>query len=499
MTVSQEYVTSLDFFGLLDWLDGTPLLDQIEPYRQRIFTGALDTFEPDGRRRYNLVLAGRGKKNAKTLDLELAALHVLFSEPGPRGQQCFMFASDEGQAADGLSLAKKIIAANPLLEERLIVRKETIERADGKGFLQILPAQDVAGAHGKSFSFCGYDEVHTMRSWALLEAMQLDPNRADALMWLTSYASIHHVPGAPLHDLMKAGKTGTDPKMLFSWYGADFVTDPDYAALDPESRANPSRASWTDQNYLAQQQARLPGHVYRRLHLNLPGLPEGSAYTAEKVMDAIARGCVERAPVPGITYVAFTDHSHGSADDATLAIAHAEGERLVLDLVMKQPRPAPFSMFDVIPRFAAKAREYNVREVVGDAVGGPTYRDTWHKADMGYSVSTRTTSENYEDLEPLLNHGRCDLVDVPLLEQQLLGLIWKGAKITHPNGEHDDLATSTAGALVLLATPGVRMWGGPPRAKTEEEEAEAERERKEASAEMVRAAITKHGVYWPAR
>jgi hypothetical protein len=327
--------------------------------------------------------------------------------------------------------------------------------------------------------------------------MQLDPNRADALMWLTSYASIHHMPGVPLFDLMKAGKTGTDPRMLFSWYGADFTTDPDFAELDPESRANPSRASWADQNYLAQQQARLPSHVYRRLHLNLPGLPAGSAYTAEMIMDAIARGCMQRDPVPGITYSAFTDHSHGSDDDATLAIGHAEGERLVLDLSMKQPQPAPFSMFDVIPRFAAKAREYHVREVVGDRVGGATYRDAWHKADMGYSPSAQTTSENYEALEPLLNRGRCDLVDVPLLEQQLLGLIWKGAKITHPTGEHDDMATSVAGLLVLLDTPGVRMWGGPPAPKTEEEEAADLAERKEQSAELVKSAIARHASFWP--
>lgn len=503
MTGDQGRVSSLAFFELLNWLDGTPLLDQIEPYRREIFTQALDTFEPDGRRRYNFVLAGRAKKNAKTLDLILGATHVLVSEPGSRGQQCYLFASDEGQAADGLTMAKRLIAANPLLQERLLVRQKTIERRDGQGALLVLPAQDVAGSHGKSYSFCGFDEVHTMRSWALLEAMQLDPNRSDAIMWLTSYASIHHIPGVPLFDLMKAGKTGTDPRMLFSWYGADFTTDPEFAEADPESRANPSRASWADQGYLAQQQARLPSHQYRRLHLNLPGLPEGSAYTAEKVMDAIARGCVRRAPVPGITYCVYVDHSHGSADDATLAVAHAEGERLVLDLVTKQPQPVPFSMFDVIPRFAALAREYRVSEVVGDNVGGATYRDAWHRADVGYCVSPRTTSENYESLEPLLNRGRCDLVDVPLLEQQLLGLIWKGAKITHPSGEHDDMATSAAGVLALLVQPEVRLWGGDPSAgksvdQMQEEEAAGQREVTAQSAEMVRAGIAKGGgMWWP--
>jgi hypothetical protein len=40
--------------------------------------------------------------------------------------------------------------------------------------------------------------------------------------------------------------------------------------------------AWVDPDYLVQQQGRVPAHVYRRVHLNLPGLPEGAAYTAER-------------------------------------------------------------------------------------------------------------------------------------------------------------------------------------------------------------------------
>jgi hypothetical protein len=69
--------TSLAFFGMLKWLDGTPLLDHIEPYRRDIFAKVLDSFDADGRPLYSMVLAGRGKKNAKSLDLILAALFVL--------------------------------------------------------------------------------------------------------------------------------------------------------------------------------------------------------------------------------------------------------------------------------------------------------------------------------------------------------------------------------------------------------------------------------------
>jgi hypothetical protein len=53
-------VTSLQFFGQLKWLDGTPLLNTIEPYRREIFTKALDSFDANGRPLFSLVLSGRG-------------------------------------------------------------------------------------------------------------------------------------------------------------------------------------------------------------------------------------------------------------------------------------------------------------------------------------------------------------------------------------------------------------------------------------------------------
>ena len=43
--MSVERVSSLAFFGLLRWLDGTPLLDHVEPYRRRIFADVLDAVD----------------------------------------------------------------------------------------------------------------------------------------------------------------------------------------------------------------------------------------------------------------------------------------------------------------------------------------------------------------------------------------------------------------------------------------------------------------------
>jgi hypothetical protein len=74
------------------------------------------TWEGD-RPRCNLVLTGRAKKNFKSTDLILAALYRFLVWPSASGNDCFLLANDEGQAADDLRLAKKLIEANPILRE----------------------------------------------------------------------------------------------------------------------------------------------------------------------------------------------------------------------------------------------------------------------------------------------------------------------------------------------------------------------------------------------
>ena len=149
----------------------------IEPYRARIFLEALFSFDADGRPSYNLALTGRAKKGWKSADLILAALYRLVAWVSEGGNECYVLANDEGQAGDDLSLAKKLIRVNPILSDALKIKQKVVERKDGVGFLEILPAQDVAGTHGKTFLFAGFDEIHEYRTWDLLEAMQLNPTR----------------------------------------------------------------------------------------------------------------------------------------------------------------------------------------------------------------------------------------------------------------------------------------------------------------------------------
>jgi hypothetical protein len=436
------------FFERLVWLDGRPLMDTIEPYRRAIFEAVLYTFDHDGRLHFNFALCGRAKKNWKTSDLILAGLYRLLAWPVPG--DAYILANDAEQARDDLSLAKKLIAANAVLKREVSPLRNEIRRRDGRGVMAILPAGDVAGAHGKTFSFIGYDEIHAYRTHDLFEALAPDPTRLDALTWVTSYAGIRHAPGIPLYDFLMAGKRGDDPRMFFSWFAADYTTDPGLAGEDvsPEERANPSLASWGNDGYLDQQRRRLPTHRYRRLHLNLPGAPDGAAFDGEAVMGAIVPGRKRLRPVPGVTYIAFVDMSGGSSDDAVLAIAHEQDGRLILDLVEAQTGAPPFNPRDAVRKFAALLKEYGIREVVGDAFAGQTFRADFEAHGINYELAKASASDLYEWFEPLLNAGEVELLDVGKLQEQLLTLVWRGQRIDHQAGDHDDWANAAVGALV---------------------------------------------------
>lgn len=450
-------ISPLDFFSHLKWLDGRPLMDVIEPYRQRLFMDALYSFDGE-RPQYNLVLSGKGKKNWKTADLILAALYRFHAWESPQGNDCFLLANDEGQAKDDLTLAKKLIEANPILANEVTVKQKEIERNDGKGTLSILPARDVTGSHGKTYLFVGFDEIHGYRNWDIFEALAPDPTRLDALTWITSYASIYNSPGAPLFDLTLQGKRGDDPRMLFSWYAGDFTTDPDFEDTDPEVKANPSMQSWGNPEYLEQQRRRLPTHKFRRLHLNLPGMPDGTYFDAEKVLDAIVEGRKVLQPAPDTQYFGFVDMSGGSSDDATLAIAHRNTDRTVLDLVISQTGKPPFNPRKAVEKFSKVLKEYRLHAVTGDAYAGETFRQDFQDNGISYTTSNLNRSQLYEALEPRLNAGEVELLDIPKMTEQLLGLVVRGNKIDHMPGEHDDWINAAAGVLNMATGQAEEDW-----------------------------------------
>lgn len=172
----------------------------------------------------------------------------------------------------------------------------------------------------------------------------------------------------------------------------------------------------------------------------------------EVVESLVTTDVVTRPPVSSLHYRAFVDPSGGSSDSMTLGIAHRESTTAILDCVLER-RP-PFSPEQVVSEFTETLKAYHVTCVVGDRYGGEWPREQFRNHGVAYELSKRTKNDIYRDLLPVLNSGRCQLLDQARLITQLVGLERRTARggrdsVDHAPGGHDDVANAAAGAILL--------------------------------------------------
>lgn len=185
-----------------------------------------------------------------------------------------------------------------------------------------------------------------------------------------------------------------------------------------------------------------------------------SDFVPADVIEAVTDwGVRERAPDPGVSYVAYCDAASGTGSDSfTMAIAHRLPDdvgSVVLD-VLRERRPR-FVPRDVIAEYAALLKEYRIGEVSGDAYAGGFHSDEWLRAGIRYRPSDYTTSDTYLRALPMLLAARARLLDNERLRSQFISLerrvqsVSGREVVTHPaaGSAHDDLPASTAGVLVL--------------------------------------------------
>ncbi len=181
--------------------------------------------------------------------------------------------------------------------------------------------------------------------------------------------------------------------------------------------------------------------------------------SSEVVATAVVKGRAELLPASNIRYVGFVDASGGSSDAMTLAIAHVEGGKAVLDAV-RERRP-PFSPDQVTEEFADLLKSYKLSRVTGDNYAGEWPKERFRKHGIQYDKSDVDRSRIYLDLLPMLNSGNIELLDNARLVAQLTGLERSVAasgkdRVNHARGAHDDLINAAAGALRLAGSKGRR-------------------------------------------
>jgi hypothetical protein len=180
------------------------------------------------------------------------------------------------------------------------------------------------------------------------------------------------------------------------------------------------------------------------------------SFVSYEVAAAAIGGHVEMTPLADVKkYFAFCDPAGGSGSDSfTLAIAHLEGDRTIIDVV-RERRP-PFSPETTIAEFCDLLKSYRVRRVMGDRFAGEFPREQFLKRNIAYRVCDRSKSDLYTDLLPLLNSGRITLPKNDRLLNQLVGLERRVSRagrdsIDHVRNGHDDCVNACAGVAFAIA------------------------------------------------
>jgi terminase large subunit-like protein len=156
-------------------------------------------------------------------------------------------------------------------------------------------------------------------------------------------------------------------------------------------------------------------------------------------------------------YRAFTDSAGGTGRDAyTLAIAHKEAERYVIDVVRGTRHGQKFDPQQVTKDYAELCKQYRISGVTGDNYSAQWVAGAWLDTGIVYSVSDLPKSGIYLECLPLFTRGLVGLPDHPKLIRELRLLervTHRGGKdsVDHPRGQHDDFANSVCGVLRTLS------------------------------------------------
>ena len=198
----------------------------------------------------------------------------------------------------------------------------------------------------------------------------------------------------------------------------------------------------------------------------------------EAVRACIEPGCRERGALRQWWYHAFVDPSGGSNDAMTLAIAHKEGNTVILDMV-RERRP-PFSPEALVEEFANELKNYRITTVAGDRYAGEWPRERFRLHGVNYEVADKSKSELYVALLPSVNSRAVDLLDDDRLVNQLVCLErtrqpgrrrpstwrpgrpgqrrrWRGLASVNETGQ---LESGQTGASLATATAVARRYAG---------------------------------------
>jgi hypothetical protein len=119
-------------------------------------------------------------------------------------------------------------------------------------------------------------------------------------------------------------------------------------------------------------------------------------------------------------YHAAVDVSGGRNDATAAAVAHCDGDRVVIDACRRWP--SPHDPVAVAAEVATFLKGYGMTNPYADQYGAELSRSIYSEAGLSLMAAEVNRSEAYLHLLPLFTSGRIEIPDEPVLRAELLGL-----------------------------------------------------------------------------
>ena len=415
-----------------------------------LFRGLANRAPPKKRVREVWIIAGRraGKDSVASAIATWFAAFVDYEgllRPG-KSASVMCLAVDRLQARIVLKYTKAYFERIPMLSG--LITRETIDGLELSNNVELsVIANNFRGVRGRSIACAILDECAYYR----------DDNSAspDTETYSALVPGLATIPGAMIIGISSPYRRGG---LLYEKWRDHFGKNDDdvLVIVAPSRTLNPS----LDQRIIDAAMARDP--QVARAEWLAQWRDDVSTFIPREVIDnAVDADVIVRPPVPGTRYFSFCDPSGGVGDSFTAAVAHAEGETVILDCLVEIP--APFNPTEATGSIAATLKSYGLRETVGDRYAAAWTVDAFSKCGIAYKHSQRDRSAIYADSLPIFMSGRARLIDNTKLVAQLSNLERRTSstgrdRIDHPGGAHDDLANAAAGALGLASGSSEPGW-----------------------------------------
>jgi hypothetical protein len=391
-------------------------------------------------------VAGRrgGKDSVASLILSFSAALFIDQDklrPGERAV-CLCLACDREQAAIILGYVKSYFQIVPPLKEMVV--RETINGLELNNAVDIVVATNsFRSIRGRTILVAIFDEV---AFWMDDTTARPDTKTYDAVT-----PGMATLPGSMLIGISTPHRKSG---LLFNKWKQYFGKNDDHTLVvqAPSLLLNPTldpaivaRAMEDDPAVAAAEW----GGEWR---------DDVGGFVTQEVLEAVTdRDLSVRPPRSGCRYVGFADSSSGSGKDSfAVCIAHAEGDKAILDLAHER-RP-PFNPSSAIEEASLLLKSYRITTLSGDRYAPGFVVEGFAKHGIRYQFSEHDRSEVYLECLPLLTSGRARLLDNKRMLSQFASLERRTLptgrdRVDHPRGDrqHDDLSNACAGALALAA------------------------------------------------